>query len=194
MEGKVIYPTSDEKLVNAVVLFAGTEGGLFYDEALLKPVSTDEALNLFKKGLILVSVDGGFKRPTGITVTEDGYTIVYGEGGGSSDDTVIVNIKVSDGFSSAEAYIDDEVVYFNEIKEKCEGKKIYCTFSLGTESTIHGALYQPAFTESLEAPDGSTFTVFANYGTNDSFTIIQIDIGVDSESTEVRTYSLTLNS
>ena len=71
---KNIYANSDEKFVKATLVFS-FEDKIYYDEEHTEEVTLEDALNLFKKGLMLVSMDGGFKRPTGITVTEAGYTI-----------------------------------------------------------------------------------------------------------------------
>ena len=80
---KNIYANSDEKFVKATVVFS-FEDKIYYDEEHTEEVTLEDALNLFKKGLMLVSVGGGFKRPTGITVTESGYTISLSEGGGGA--------------------------------------------------------------------------------------------------------------
>lgn len=82
---KNIYANSDEKFVKATVVFS-FEDKIYYDKEHTEEVTLEDALNLFKKGLMLVSVDGGFKRPIGITVTVDGYVVSYGgEGGGGAD-------------------------------------------------------------------------------------------------------------
>lgn len=84
----IIRPESDDKLVMSVTLYT-SDGTLFYDSELTKSVAQEEAIDLFNKGLMLVAVDDGFKRPTGITIGEEGeYTIAFGEGGsdnGGSD-------------------------------------------------------------------------------------------------------------
>lgn len=189
MEGKVIYPTSDEKLVNAVVLFAGTEGGLFYDEALLKPVSTDEALNLFKKGLILVSVDGGFKRPTGITVTEGGYTIVYGEGGGSEATKVVeIELEFGEGDPTFTATVDGTEVHYEEVKDLYLGGN--CKFVVSLEEFgLQLEAFQPVLDESNE--NIAVFGIMPSpEGT--AVTIINVVITESSESDMVRQYSMTV--
>lgn len=76
---KNIYANSDEKFVKATVVFS-FEDKIYYDEEHTEEVTLEDALNLFKKGLMLVSVYGGFKRPIGITVTVDGYVVSYGGG------------------------------------------------------------------------------------------------------------------
>lgn len=89
----IIRPESDDKLVMSVTLYQGGDT-LFYDSELTKPVTQKEAIDLFNKGLMLVAVDDGFKRPTGITIGEEGeYAIAFGEGGsdnGSSDNGYIL--------------------------------------------------------------------------------------------------------
>lgn len=189
MEGKVIYPTSDEKLVNAVVLFAGTEGGLFYDEALLKPVSTDEALNLFKKGLILVSVDGGFKRPTGITVTEGGYTIVYGEGGGS-EATKVVEIELTMGEAEPTfiATVDGVEVHYEEVKDLYLGGN--CRFVVFVvDSDLQLDAFQPILDGTLK--NISVFGMMPNPEGN-AMTIVQVIIAETSELENVLQYSIAI--
>lgn len=78
---EIIRPDSKEKLIMSVTLYQGGDT-LFYDSARTKPVTQEEAIDLFNKGLMLVAVEDGFKRPTGITIEENGaYTIAFGEGG-----------------------------------------------------------------------------------------------------------------
>lgn len=189
MEGKAIYPTSDEKLVNAVVLFAGTEGGLFYDEALLKPVSTDEALNLFKKGLILVSVDGGFKRPTGITVTEGGYTIVYGEGGGSETTKVVeIELEFGEGDPTFTATVDGTEVHYEEVKDLYLGGN--CRFVVFLEEFgLQLEAFQPVLDESNE--NIAVFGIMPSPEGN-AVTIINVVMTENSESDMVRQYSIAV--
>lgn len=88
VNAEIIRPDSEEKLVMSVTLYQG-DNKLFYDSALTQAVTQAEAIDLFNKGLMLVAVEDGFKRPTGITIGEEGaYTIAFGEGGsGESSDT-----------------------------------------------------------------------------------------------------------
>ena len=72
---KRIYPDSDEKLAVAVTVYEGDDG-LFYDEECTKSVSQEEAVNLFKKGLMLIAVEDGFLKPSAITIEQNGkYTV-----------------------------------------------------------------------------------------------------------------------
>lgn len=88
---EIIRPDSEEKLVMSVTLYQD-DNKLFYDSALAKAVTQAEAIDLFNKGLMLVAVEDGFKRPTGITIGEEGtYTIAFGEGGsGESSDAGLI--------------------------------------------------------------------------------------------------------
>lgn len=72
---KRIYPDSDEKLASAVIVYEGDDS-LFYDEECTKAISQEEAINLFKKGLMLIAVKDGFFKPSSITIGKNGkYTV-----------------------------------------------------------------------------------------------------------------------
>lgn len=71
-----IYPTYDEKLVKSTVLYANAgegekDGVLYFDEAYEYPVDTNEAFNLFLKGMIIVYVSNYF-RPYAYRINTDG--------------------------------------------------------------------------------------------------------------------------
>ena len=119
---KNIYATSDEKFVKATVLFS-SEDKIYYDEACTEEVTLEDALNLFKKGLMLVSVDGGFKRPTGITVTESGYEISYGGNGGSGAEDFVATITGNFGDSFDSDKTAEEI--FNAVNS---GKNVYAEY------------------------------------------------------------------
>ena len=55
---------------------------------------------------MLVSMDSGFKRPTGIMVTESGYEISYGGNGGGSEQYKIIISEEDNQYTVDKSYAE----------------------------------------------------------------------------------------
>ena len=139
---------------------------------------------------MLVSVGGGFKRPTGITVTEAGYTISYGESG-VANDTVFINVEFDDSDLSVHSVtIDGEEVYSNDIYEKCIGKNIVVKILSGSfyaicyQASIDIGSDEKNFMALASIPDleEQTYTMYQLIVTEDLRAIVSwnIDASIDA--------------
>lgn len=79
-----IWAKSEERLCKAVVLYENTSTHVLYrDSAKEKAVTKADLVDLFKKGLVLVSDGTGFYRPTDMVVESTKATLHVVEFSGS---------------------------------------------------------------------------------------------------------------
>lgn len=100
-----VYADSEEKFVTGIMLYHNSTDSILYysynasaSTQYSNPVPKAELIDMFKKGLVLISVSGGMVRPDTLSVSEN-YSAVSVTTVGSSA-TAVTTSYYSEGYTA----------------------------------------------------------------------------------------------